>query len=65
MTEESNNRKKRVLIVDDHPQYPDSLKKRSTKSRNAQVRLDFRYDGDTVDTVAHVVEVFGRFSCMP
>ena len=27
--------------------------------------LDFRYDGDTVDTVAHVVEVFGRFPCMP
>src|SRR5260370_20216422 len=27
--------------------------------------LDFCYDGDTVDTVAHVVEVFGRFPCMP
>jgi 2,4-dienoyl-CoA reductase-like NADH-dependent reductase (Old Yellow Enzyme family) len=27
--------------------------------------LDFRYDGDTMDTVAHVVEVFGRFPCMP
>jgi hypothetical protein len=27
--------------------------------------LDFRYDGDTVDLVPHVVEVFGRFSCIP
>src|SRR5260370_40662028 len=26
---------------------------------------DFCYDGDTVDTVAHVVEGFGRFPCMP
>ena len=43
----------------------ESLRMGNGVSQNAQVRLDFRYDGDTVDTVAHVVEVFGRFSCMP
>jgi hypothetical protein len=36
-------------ILHESAQYPNSLKKRSTKSQNAQVRLDFRYDGDTVD----------------
>lgn len=30
-----------------------------------QSTLDFLYNADTVNTVAHVLEVLGRFSCMP